>query len=161
MYMKLMGPEDCPDSDTRKTFRLIQQVLDVSFERHDDGKCYASYRIEDGDHFTVPATGNVYVLNDQGKTVASFGPAQYVRPNTLQQPDGAFLLFVIDGGRIQWQASYTTREEAVAELTGLRPDGISSLHEQQVTFPAAAAPLSGEGIEFAFIVESPHFVSFV
>lgn len=78
MYLKLMGSEDCPDSDTRKTFRLIQQVIDVTFERRDDG-CYVDFTAEDGAHVTTKADGNVYVLNDQGKTVASFGPAQYVK----------------------------------------------------------------------------------
>lgn len=73
MYLKMMGPEDLPDSDTRKSYRLVQQVVDARTERHEDGKAFISYTIESGEMFTVPVSGNVYILNDQGKTVSTFG----------------------------------------------------------------------------------------
>jgi hypothetical protein len=151
MYLKMMSREDLPDSDSRKAFRLIQQVIDVQFERRADA-CYVDFTAEDGAHVTTAAEGNVYVLNDQGKTVASYGPANYQPP--APQPGTQHLLFAIDAGRIQWRAAFDSREEAIDELNSLRPDGSSS-------DPARPAPLGNEGIEFAFIAESPHFVSFV
>jgi hypothetical protein len=73
MYLKMMGSEDLPDSDSRKTFRLVQQVVDVTFERR-EGKAFVEFYLEDGARFShVEVNGNVYVLNDQGKTVGSYG----------------------------------------------------------------------------------------
>lgn len=74
MYLKLMGPEDLADSDSRKTFRMASGVADVSFVRNAQS-CEAIVLYEDGQREAFPLEGNVYVLNDSGKTVSSFGVA--------------------------------------------------------------------------------------
>lgn len=82
LTVKMMGPEDAPDSDTRKTFRVWSDMSGVDFSRP-DGKTpimrIAYKEIQDNDvvesieDFEV--TGNVYVMNEAGKTIATFGPA--------------------------------------------------------------------------------------
>lgn len=76
MYLKMMGPEGLADSDSRKTFRVMAHVADVEFIRNAGREpCEASVLYDDGQRETFALTGNVYVLNDQGKTVSSFGIA--------------------------------------------------------------------------------------
>lgn len=75
MYIKMMGAENAPDENSCKTYRLIQQVVDVQFGRNDTNRSpFADLIFEDGARLNVPITGNVYVLNDQGKTIGSFTP---------------------------------------------------------------------------------------
>lgn len=78
MYVKVMGPENVPDDDTRKTFRLLQQVVDVSFTR-DKEEAILTAKLESGDVVKYAVPGNVYILNDQGKTIESFGVARVPR----------------------------------------------------------------------------------
>jgi hypothetical protein len=65
-----------------------------------------------------------------------------------------YLVFAIDGGQIGWHSAHDTREKAIEHLNHLRPD------ETQDTTDNTEFTAS-DCIEFAFIVESPHFVSFV
>lgn len=64
----------------------------------------------------------------------------------------AHLVFAIDAGKIEWLASHETKDEAIEHLNNLRPDGTRSDWDDM---PTAAE------YEFAFIIESSHFVSFV
>lgn len=79
MLVKIMGAEDAPDDDSRKTFRILSDVIDVEFTRNQEHPHYALVRVlfgqpgAPGETFNAP--GNVYVMNDNGKTVASFGSA--------------------------------------------------------------------------------------
>lgn len=66
-----------------------------------------------------------------------------------------FLVFAIDAGDIKWMAAHDNREDAVAHINDLRPDGTRATENPNDEFT------SNDCIEFAFIVESPHFVSFV
>lgn len=77
VVVKLMSGEDMPDDDTRKSFKLKTGVLDVEFAR-DDGHPYVWLWYRGADGLAGPPTqllltGNVYVMNEAGKTVASFG----------------------------------------------------------------------------------------
>ena len=82
MLVKIMGAEDAPDDDSRKTFRVLADVIDVEFIRvtAPDYPYPAQVRLlfgrpgTPGETFDVP--GNVYVMNDNGKTVASFGSSE-------------------------------------------------------------------------------------
>ena len=78
MLLKIMGNEDAPDDDSRKTFQLHSGVLSVIFERDNNGRArvHASFydRLAFTEMFDIP--GNAYVMSDQGKTVASFGSAR-------------------------------------------------------------------------------------
>lgn len=83
LIVKMMSGENAPDDDTRKAFRLITGVVDVRFDRQADDPnadtspvpvMYVWYgdRQERPDAFCV--AGNVYIMNESGRTVASFGP---------------------------------------------------------------------------------------
>lgn len=69
--------------------------------------------------------------------------------------DNAWLVFAIHAGKIEWHSSHETRDEAVEHLNHLRPDGSTDDVAENAFYPERDA------IEFAFIVASPHFVSFV
>lgn len=74
MILKLMSDEEIVDSDSRKCFRLFDKVDRVAFVRGGGGNAYANIEFEDGESLhTVLVTGGVYLMNDSGKTVASFG----------------------------------------------------------------------------------------
>jgi hypothetical protein len=82
MLLKIMSAENAADDDSRKTFQLHDGVSTVSFEREPDGlnpggeqraQAHATFADNTTCVFDVP--GNAYVMNDNGKTVASFGSA--------------------------------------------------------------------------------------
>lgn len=76
MILKLMGPEHAPDSDTRKTYRLLSGVIAVDFGRHEHcSAAYADVTFNDSETERFTLDGNVYVMNDTGKTISSFGVA--------------------------------------------------------------------------------------
>lgn len=72
MFLKIMSGEDCADSDTRKSFQLLDHVESADFER-EDGKAKVAVLFASGDVESFDVDGNVYLMNDAGKTVASFG----------------------------------------------------------------------------------------
>lgn len=86
VIVKLMGGEDAPDSDTRHTYKLFTDVVKTEFVREGDeafvwlwfredhrvGEVYAS-GVSEPERFTLD--GNVYIMNNDGKTISSFGPA--------------------------------------------------------------------------------------
>lgn len=120
MFLKIMNQEDnSPDSDSRATFMLHDFVLTADFER-EDGKAFVQVLFADGDRERFEVTGNAYLMNDQGKTVASFGAMPYVplpreRGNAGEAvPDGIKRAadwvkqtegFVKDGGRLDPDAA--------------------------------------------------------
>jgi hypothetical protein len=81
MYLKIMSKEDAPDSDNRKTFRLVE-CLEATFER--DGE-YTMVRVvlENGRYETLGLDGNAYLMNGEGKTVASFGVSPLPKPGNV------------------------------------------------------------------------------
>lgn len=78
MFLKIMGGEDAPDGDTRKTFRLLDDVTMVDFRRDPDGKPEAAVTFRQGPGERFSPAGNCYLLNDDGDTIASFGITPYV-----------------------------------------------------------------------------------
>ena len=99
MYLKIMSGENAPDGDTRKTFRLLDDVTAVNFERiiapkdankpehqlvaNRGPKADVTFKAQPG---VPPVTetfwpeGNCYLMNEAGDTIASFGVSPYV-PN--------------------------------------------------------------------------------
>lgn len=90
MFLKLMSATNHPDSDSRKTFELIEceRVLfwrnatgqrpegwcRVTERRPEDPDAYARvWRHGSVGHEDVPLYGNAYVLNNNGRNVDSFG----------------------------------------------------------------------------------------
>jgi hypothetical protein len=71
MFVKIMSGEVVPDSDMCKCFRLIDGVVSADFNR--EGKRPTAFvTFDDGGSETYDLNGNCYLMNDSGKTVASF-----------------------------------------------------------------------------------------
>lgn len=98
MYLKIMGPEDCPDSDTRKTYRLLEGVTACLFYRKvDQASAVLKEEWEEGidakvnvvftddEEMTFDLVGNAYVMNESGKTISSFGCAP--APESVREDD--------------------------------------------------------------------------
>jgi antitoxin component of RelBE/YafQ-DinJ toxin-antitoxin module len=87
LTLKMMSGENIPDDDSRKTFMLLAEVLSVGFSRRPGGICKAnvSFRTPAGTSMSesIVLDGNCYVMNDAGKTISSFGIAQYVDPTSI------------------------------------------------------------------------------
>lgn len=74
LIVKIMSGEDCPDADARKAHRLITGVTSVVFAHTEKGgDMTVNYAGDDEEEFTL--TGNVYVMNEAGKTISSFTPS--------------------------------------------------------------------------------------
>jgi hypothetical protein len=78
MIVKIMSGEDAADEDVRKLYMLVSGVKEVKFVRRlSPNPCaIASIVRDDGVIYDEEVHGNVYVMNDAGKTVSSFGVAQ-------------------------------------------------------------------------------------
>lgn len=74
MFLKIMSSENAPDSDTRKSFQLLDHVESAEFVR-EGGSAHVAVLFNDGDREHFPCEGNAYLMNDNGKTVAQFGSA--------------------------------------------------------------------------------------
>lgn len=99
LIVKIMSDEDTADSDTRKSFTIHSGVKSAVFER------LPAYRADGDDAPETPdrpwltmifgpedseafqPRGNVYVMNERGQTVASYGisPIIYV-PKDAKPP---------------------------------------------------------------------------
>lgn len=75
MFLKIMSGENAADNDSRKMFYLFDRVASVEFLRQ-EGRAIANVIFDGGAEENFPVPGNAYVMNDMGKTVASFGSAQ-------------------------------------------------------------------------------------
>jgi len=92
LYLKVMSNEDLPDTDPLKDFSIIPInntdrlvfVKDQSYPETDVHWCalIGPHAGSNQDGFDIPShdkdrvvplTGNAYVLNEQGKTIASHG----------------------------------------------------------------------------------------
>lgn len=78
MYLKLMSGEDAPDGDSCKTYRLFSHVSSVSFDRRANGTAVAEvvFDVDSASGVgieTFELEGNAYLMNDDGKTISSFG----------------------------------------------------------------------------------------
>ena len=93
LIVKIMSAENIPDDDPRKGYSLYPDVTGVHFFRQDgsdmagEGAMVRLYVREPIKTAMVPGfcenekvahvTGNVYVMNENGKTISSFGAAPY------------------------------------------------------------------------------------
>ena len=96
MYLKIMSGDNAPDGDSRKTFRILDEVVAVNFDRiiapkdekkpehrlvaNRGPKAEVTFKAQAG---LPPITetfwpeGNCYLMNEAGDTIASFGVAPY------------------------------------------------------------------------------------
>lgn len=78
LIVKIMSPENAPDDDSRKGCILAADVRHVAFDRDGRGAPWI-YLWRAGDNLQEPAperigfSGNVYVMNEGGRTVSTFG----------------------------------------------------------------------------------------
>jgi hypothetical protein len=70
-----MSGEDAADEDSRKQYSLYSEVKTVEFIRQPGGEGIAAVTFKDGEHRDLYCYGNVYVLNDAGKTISAYGVA--------------------------------------------------------------------------------------
>lgn len=77
MFLKIMSGEDAPDGDSRKTYRLFSHVSSVNFDRRAKGTAVAEVVFDvdsaSGVGITLELEGNTYLMNEDGKTIATFG----------------------------------------------------------------------------------------
>lgn len=94
LIVKIMSDEDTHDTDPRKSFMLHAGVIEAHFERRGDGTTtdrqqhaqpWLTLRFsrktddrEIDDAISFEPSGNVYVMNEAGKTVASYGVAPII-----------------------------------------------------------------------------------
>lgn len=79
LLVKMMSAEDTPDTDSRKAHELFTDVVKVEFQRGDGGEAYMDLLFKDSEDVeTFDVTGNVYVMNENGKTISSFGSAPLI-----------------------------------------------------------------------------------
>lgn len=79
LTLKLMAEDDLPDDDPTKDFTLIQITDDEVLQFLRTGGEYREYtcrvvaiiKRRDGSEMPYPLVGNAYVMNAQGKTIAS------------------------------------------------------------------------------------------
>ncbi len=80
MIVKIMSAENAADGDCRKQFSLYGGVNHVEFVRQADtgagDNAIALVDFDNGQTRELYCYGNVYVMNDAGKTVSCFGIAQ-------------------------------------------------------------------------------------
>lgn len=116
LIVKIMGAEDAPDQDTRKTYRLMADILDVNFTREEDGQAYLSVMYPLGNDSVGDLSsphletekfavfGNVYVMNENGKTISQFGCARI--PAIHNVPPKPMVTVKLDGFPLEVQSGY-------------------------------------------------------
>lgn len=74
LALKMMGAEDKSDSDCSKSFRIItvEKSELVAFCRDENGLPLVKVSDLDGFVTTWYPEGNTYVMNETGKTIATF-----------------------------------------------------------------------------------------
>ena len=81
LYVKIMSDQDSPDTDPCKHYMIVpvenDQVMRFCENAEGSGPDIPRYMLEvhspDGSHEGHPLTGNAYVMNEAGKTIASHG----------------------------------------------------------------------------------------
>ncbi len=77
LYVKIMSGEDLSDTDQKKHYTIVpvQNSEVMRFCTNEEGEGQEKYALEvhhpDGTHESHALTGNAYVMNEQGRTIAS------------------------------------------------------------------------------------------
>ncbi|TXD58880.1 hypothetical protein FUT88_13475 [Ralstonia sp. TCR112] len=74
MYLKLMSAEDMPDNAVEKNFTVVQILDHEQLDFIRDGSQVVAHVTGDNSMRQFTLTGNAYVLNAQGKTIANRAP---------------------------------------------------------------------------------------
>lgn len=73
MFVKLYEDFNMADEDSRKPYRLIE-CDEAVFFRNDEGKAMVSIYRDDLCVRTMALHGNAYIMNDNGRSIASASP---------------------------------------------------------------------------------------
>lgn len=94
LIVKIMSGENAPDDDSRKTYQLHTGVMSVAFlrgsENEPDAPAAIVVTFEPRAPLNEPTTGtfavygNVYLMNEAGKTISAFGSAPL--PTEVNRP---------------------------------------------------------------------------
>lgn len=76
LIVKIMSGEDIADDNPQKSFKLITGVEHIEFHRRIGAPVARISVADEPESFELDLDGNVYVMNANGKTVASFAYAQ-------------------------------------------------------------------------------------
>ena len=88
LIVKIMSAEDMADENPQKSFTLYGDVASVTWIRNSDGAAFARMYVRD-EAKTVSVPGfcehevccdvpaNAYVMNERGKTIASFSASVF------------------------------------------------------------------------------------
>jgi len=78
MFLKIMSDDGLADKDYRKKFKMIEVVQYEFYKSFGEGlaESFPCVRYTDviGRESSSAIDGNVYVMNDQGKTIESWSP---------------------------------------------------------------------------------------
>ena len=77
LYLKIMGPPfELPDEDPRRTYRFIvlRGLVELRFHRAKNGSI--ELHEEGRDVQWLSAEGNVYLINQDGRTITHFNPIE-------------------------------------------------------------------------------------
>lgn len=94
LIVKIMSGENLPDDDTRKSYTLHTGVASVEFHRRPGAPVAAMCFGDAIVPLEFPLEGNVYVMNEAGRTVSSFGVSPPPAVAELHRADCAL---VVDG----------------------------------------------------------------
>lgn len=131
LIVKIMSGEDTADTDLRKSFILHADVVSAAFERRGDGTSddpktftepYLTLVFADGERLDVRPRGNVFVMNERGTTVASYGVAPIVYADGPQAGAAANVRRAVSRF-LSWQLP-----NSFAPDGGIRFDGSLSPH---------------------------------
>ncbi len=86
LMLKLMSAQDLPDEDSRKRYSLYANIVTVDFVKKEDGRAWAEVLYTDGGTEDFPLYGNAYLMNENGRTVSSFGPGADACPPKFKDP---------------------------------------------------------------------------
>lgn len=86
MFLKIMSNENAPDGDTRKTFRILDDVTAVDFRRDPDGKAEAAVLFRQGPGERFSPGGNCYLLNERLASKRQSSGVVYRPRRVLSQP---------------------------------------------------------------------------
>lgn len=74
LYVKIMSDQNLPDTDPWKHYTIVpvENSQALEFVAKDDGHALLVHT-SDGSELVTRLTGNAYVMNEHGRTIASHG----------------------------------------------------------------------------------------
>lgn len=96
MFVKIMDPTGLPDTSPDASFQVIEctraHICNIPDENSSDDKklirvVKVDFHGDGGAVMNMYPKGNIYLINDKGKTIASAGPTITVVESTPDEPE--------------------------------------------------------------------------